>query len=104
MPVALAAGLFALTLSCHGPAAGGTPDREARVSISATIQRHSAELLDIPGVVGVAEGAKEGRPVVQILVVRRTPELLARLPGALDGYSVVVVESGELRSQDSGRR
>jgi hypothetical protein len=102
--VAVAAGLFALILSCHGPAAGGAPDREGHVSISAVIQRHSAELLEIPGVVGVAEGAKEGHPIVQVLVVRRTPDVLARLPGTLEGYSVVVVESGELRSQDGDRQ
>jgi hypothetical protein len=37
--------------------------------------------------------------VVQILVERRTPELMAKLPRTLDGYPVVVVQSGELRSQ-----
>jgi len=69
------------------------------VPISATIERHSGELLDVPGVVGVAEGISDGRPVVQILVARRTPELLARLPPALDGHPVVVIETGEIRAQ-----
>jgi hypothetical protein len=72
------------------------------VSITATIERHSAELLEIPGVVGVAEGAANGQPVVQILVVRRSPALVARLPQTLDGHPVVIVETGEIRAQDSG--
>jgi len=69
------------------------------MSINAVIERHSEELLEIPGVVGVAQGAHERHTVVQILVERRTPELLAKLPRTLDGYPVVVVESGEIRSQ-----
>jgi hypothetical protein len=69
------------------------------MTIAATIERHSAELLEIPGVVGVAQGGRSGQGVVQILVERRTPDLLARLPQTLDGYPVAVVESGEIRSQ-----
>ncbi|HEX6615929.1 MAG TPA: hypothetical protein VF046_06445 [Gemmatimonadales bacterium] len=73
--------------------------------IAHVIERHSPELLEIPGVVGVAEGERDRQPVVQILIVRRTPDLLARLPGTLDGYPVVVVESGEIRSQgERGRQ
>ena len=69
------------------------------MTIAATIERHSAELLEISGVVGLAEGARDGQAVLQILVEHRTPELLAQLPGTLDGYPVVVVETGEIRSQ-----
>jgi hypothetical protein len=74
------------------------------MSVAAVIERHSAALLEVPGVVGVAEGERGGHTVVQILVERRTPELVGRLPQSLDGYPVVVVESGVLRSQDSVRR
>ncbi len=69
------------------------------MSITIVIERRSPELLEIPGVVGVAQGAHEGRSVVQVLVERRTPELMAKLPRTLDGFPVVVVESGEIRSQ-----
>lgn len=72
------------------------------MSITATIERHSAELLEIPGVVGVAEGVANGEPVVQILVIRRSAALVARLPQTLDGHAVVIVETGEIRAQDSG--
>jgi hypothetical protein len=103
-PAVVTAGLLVATLSCHRPPPGGTPDTGAPMSIASSIQRHSAELLELPGVVGVAEGARDGQPVVQILVERRTPALLARLPRALDGHPVVVVETGEIRAQDSASR
>jgi hypothetical protein len=69
------------------------------MTVAATIERHSAELLEIPGVVGLAQGERDGRSVVQVLVARRTPQLLAQIPAALEGYPVVVVVSGEIRSQ-----
>jgi hypothetical protein len=69
------------------------------MTVNDVIQRHAEALLEIPGVVGVAQGTSEGHSVVQILVERRTPELIAQLPRTLDGYPVVVVQSGELRSQ-----
>lgn len=98
-PAVFAAGLLAINLSCHRPQAGGTPDSGGAVPISATIERHSGELLEIPGVVGVAEGEANGRPVLHILVARRTPELMSRLPRTLDGHPVVVIESGEIRAR-----
>lgn len=74
------------------------------MTIAAAIERHSAELLEISGVVGVAEGVSDGKPVVQILVVQRTPALEARIPRTLEGHPVVIVETGEIRAQDSTRR
>jgi hypothetical protein len=71
------------------------------VPISATIERHSAELLEIPGVVGVAEGRAEERSVVQILVASKTADLVARLPHRLDGHPVVIIETGEIRARDT---
>jgi hypothetical protein len=98
-PAAVAAGLLILLLSCHRPPAGGTAEARPPMTIAAAIARHSTELLQIPGVVGVAQGAEGGRDVVQILVEQRTPALEARLQRLLEGYPVVVVESGQIRSR-----
>jgi len=98
-PAALAAGLLAFALGCHRASPPDTSKVAPPMSINTVIERRSAELLEIPGVVGVAQGEHEGHNVVQILVERRTPELMQKLPRTLDGYSVVVVESGEIRSQ-----
>jgi hypothetical protein len=74
------------------------------MSIASTIERHGPALLEIPGVVGLARGERDGQPTVQVLVARRTPELSRRLPSQLDGYPVVIVESGEIRAQEGTRR
>jgi hypothetical protein len=98
-PAAMAASFFAFALACHRTSPPDTSKVARPMTINTVIERRSAELLEIPGVVGVAQGAHEGQSVVQILVERRTPELMARLPRTMDGFPVVVVESGEIRSQ-----
>jgi hypothetical protein len=95
----MAASFFALALACHRSSPPDTSKVAPPMTLNTVIERRSAELLEIPGVVGVAQGAHEGQSVVQILVERRTPELMAKLPRTLDGFPVVVVESGEIRSQ-----
>lgn len=53
----------------------------------------------LPGVEGIGESAlDDGRPCVLIFVVALTPELRRDLPPLLDGYPVLVEESGEIRA------
>ena len=54
----------------------------------------------MPGVVGVAEGEIGGRPCVTVYVAEMTPEVVGRIPTDLEGWPVVVRESGELRALD----
>ena len=49
-----------------------------------------------PGVTGVGIGEKAGKPTIVVIVGHMTPELTARLPGSLEGYQVVVEQSGEI--------
>lgn len=71
------------------------------MTIETALARHTDWLMALPGVVGVAQGESGGRPAISVLVVRRTPELEASIPRTLDGFPVVLVESGELRAHDS---
>jgi hypothetical protein len=101
-----AAGLGALAVAAWigGCRAGGgamTGQPQSRPPIQQVLERHTDSLLSVPAVVGVAQGESGGRPVIQVLVVHRTPELEARLPRTLDGYPVVIVETGEIRALDS---
>lgn len=82
-----------------GGATAGQP--QGMPPIAEVLERHTDSLLSVPGVVGVAEGESGGRPVIRVFVERRTRELEARLPRALEGYPVVVVESGEIQARDS---
>lgn len=78
-------------------------DEGGRPPIQEVLERHTDSLRSVPAVVGVAQGESAGRPVIQVFVVHRTPELEARLPRTLDGYPVVIVETGEIRAGDTIR-
>jgi hypothetical protein len=65
---------------------------------SEVIARHAPELMAIPGVVGVYEGAAEdGSPVIGVLVLESHPEAAKKLPKTLEGYPVRVEKTDEIR-------
>ncbi len=71
---------------------------EPMKSIDEVIRVHADSLLAIPGVVGVYHGQKEdGTACLKVMVKERSPEIEKRIPGTLDGYSVVIEETGEIR-------
>ncbi len=69
-----------------------------RRNIQKVLQKHTDELMAVPGVVGVAEGKSQGKPCITVFVVVRNPELLGRIPNAIEGYPLKVEESGEFRA------
>jgi hypothetical protein len=107
--------LVALAASAILGCAGGTPpnersSQEARLNaprrpIREVLAEHTPRLMAMPGVVGTAESAlPNGKPSILVLVVKRTPELERSIPRELDGYPVVIEESGEIHAMpDSGR-
>ena len=67
-------------------------------SIEQVLRAHTDAWLAIPGVVGTAIGLKQGKPCILVLVARKTKEIAARIPGKVDGYPVVIEESGRFRA------
>ena len=67
-------------------------------TIEDTLERHTAELMSVPGVVGTAEGLCDGEPCIRVFVVERTAEIDRSVPESIEGYKVVVEESGEVRA------
>lgn len=103
-----AAGWAALAIAawiagCGGGRSVTTGQPAGMPSIEEVLERYTDSLLSTPGVVGVAQGEQAGRPIIQVFVARRTPELVGLLPAMLDGYPVEIVETGEIRARDSGR-
>jgi hypothetical protein len=80
------------------PATGTESPAMPQRRIEEVLSDHTNRLLAVPGVVGTARGLCDGRPCIKVYVVKKTPELLAQLPVALDGYTVAVEESGEFRA------
>ena len=69
-------------------------------TIEEALEAHTGRLMAIPGVVGTAQGLCEGKPCIKVLVARKTPQLLKRIPATVDGYTVAVEETGEFRPFD----
>ncbi len=68
-------------------------------AIATVLQEHTPHLMKLPGVVGTAQGLCEGKPCIKVFVVKRTPELLEKIPSMLDEYPVKVEETGEIRAR-----
>lgn len=92
--------LCLLASGCHPQPAQPLPlPPVSRRDINLVLADHDQALLAIPGVVGVYVGMQEDRktPCLRVMAVRKTPELLGRVPKLLEGYPVVIEESGAIR-------
>ena len=66
--------------------------------ITDVLREHTDSLMALPGVVGTAQGEEDGAPCVMVLVVELTDDLKDHLPKELDGYPVVISETGEIKA------
>jgi len=98
--IALATGFGALVACIQVSGREEEGSRMAGKPIDAVLKQHTDRLLSLPGVVGTAISECEGNPCIKVLVVRQTPELARWIPSALEGFPVVIEESGEIRALD----
>lgn len=61
------------------------------------LREHTEELMSLPGVVGTAEGLCKGNPCIKVLVIKKTPELDEKISCTLEGYPVMIEETGKIR-------
>ena len=96
-------GLFAAALACaqRGAEAGQEEIPVQERPIEQVLQDHTDSLMALPGVVGTAQGKCDGEPCIKVLVVEKTPELLAQIPSTLERYTVEIQETGEIEAFDS---
>ena len=66
--------------------------------IEEVLRDHTDALMALPGVVGTAQGEQDGAPCVMVLVVELTDDLKRQIPEGLDGYPVVISETGEIKA------
>jgi len=67
-------------------------------AIEQVLEDHTDHLMSLPGVVGTAIGECDGKACVKVYVVEKNPELLNKIPPTLEGFPVVVEETGEIRA------
>lgn len=78
-------------------------DLMAAKSIEEVLKEHTGELIAMPGVVGTAQGQCNKEPCIKVFVIKKTPELNQKIPDILDGYPIVIEETGEIRPLPGNR-
>lgn len=77
----------------------GQQDAMTQKDINVVLKDHEKNLLALPGVVGLYVGLlpDDKTPCLTVMVVKRTPDLDKRIPTSIEGYPVVIEESGVIR-------
>ena len=78
-------------MSTSGDAAPAKP-------IQQVLADHSPQWMATPGVVGAGIGLCEDRPCIKIFVAKKSDRLAEEIPSTVEGYRVVVEESGPFRA------
>ena len=94
--------LFAPAVACGQD---GAEDRPAKrpvqeKTIEEALRDHTDSLMSLPGVVGTGQGLCDGQPCIKVFIVKKTPELLRQIPAEIEGYTVAVEETGEIKALD----
>jgi len=63
-------------------------------------EEHTDEWMAIPGVEGTAIGLFEGKPCIRIFTSSKSQEIRAKIPSTVEGYPVIIEETGEFRALD----
>lgn len=71
---------------------------ESPHDINSVKESHTSELMALEGVAGVYIGQRNDRvPCIVVMVVKKSPGLLAKIPSELEGYPVLVEETGQIK-------
>ena len=66
--------------------------------IETVLKDHTAELMAIPGVIGLYQATLgDGTPCIKVMVVKKTRELERRIPERLEGHPVRIDVTGVVR-------
>ena len=86
--------------SYSGPSehAKGQPMPEK--TIEQVQEQHTGQWMAIPGVEGTAIGLFEGKPCIKIFSSREPQELQDKIPSSVEGYPVIIEETGTFRALD----
>ena len=63
-------------------------------------EEHTDAWMAMPGVVGTAIGLSEGKPCIRIFTSSKPQQLRDKIPSTVEGYPVIIEETGEFRALD----
>lgn len=83
---------------------GGQRGQEAmsQRSIEEVLRDRTPEWMSVPGVVGTGIGKCDDQPCIRVMVAKKTPEILDKIPSKVEGYVVDIVETGVFRPRPPG--
>jgi hypothetical protein len=91
-------------MACHAPEQSPVDQAKQqgsihKMDINDVLRAHDQELMAIPGVVGVYVGLlpDDKTPCLIVMVVKETKDLRKKIPGSIEGYPVLLEESGIIR-------
>ena len=67
-------------------------------SIEQVLKDKADEWMAVPGVVGVAIGESKGKPCIRVFTSARPQQLRAKIPPTVEGYAVIVEQTGPIRA------
>ncbi len=73
---------------------------ERNRSVEQVFDTHRDSLLSIPGVVGAGIARLDGKPCIMVMVKQKSEVAPGQIPKELDGYKVVIDETGEFKALD----
>jgi len=66
--------------------------------IEQVLKENTSRLMDLPGVVGTAQGLCGNDPCIKVYVAQMTDELGQKLPKQVEGYKVDVEVTGQFKA------
>ena len=66
--------------------------------IEEVLKEYTNKLMAIPGVVGTAQSLCEDKPCIKVFVSKKTKKLERKIPKTLEGYPVVIQETGKFKA------
>lgn len=92
--------LVASILGCYERGDGGSEQvhEMAQKTIEQVQEEHTDEWMAIPGVEGTAIGLFDGKPCIKVFTSSKTQQLRAKIPSIVEGYPVIIEETGEFRA------
>jgi len=77
---------------------GEQDKRMVQKPIEEVLKEHTSKLMSIPGVVGTGQSLCNGQPCIKVFVNKKTAKLEKKIPKNLEGYPVVIQETGKFKA------
>jgi hypothetical protein len=70
-----------------------------KMTVTEVLAKYTDGWMEIPGVVGTAEGQKGGKPCIHIMVEKITPKIRKHFAKSVEGYPIELIETGKFEAR-----